>query len=516
LHIDYGLRETILTPYKPAWGNAAFFDPASYVLSQAPQVNPVTGNVTLGTGNSYDGVVVPGFSSFPASAAAHGVIGAGSNSNACNGSSCSVLFAPNLSKGYVNTTNSVQPRLGIAFQTDPKTVFRAGGGGFVTRMGLLDNIFPGGNPPFQPFVTVAAAAGNLTSLVDNPGAALNPSLAPPLTITTLNKDLKSPTRWNWNFGFQRELPFNSSLSLAYVGARGLHNWRVFDINQPVVGSTQANPGLNVNYLRPYRGFAAIQQERSDGSAKYNSLQASWNRRFTNSLMFGVSYTWSKSSDDSSNYRDIVPDSYNTSNLWAPSEYDARHALVINYLYGLPFFRNQNTLLGKVAGGWQLSGSTQFQTGAPCGIGTNNEYAGVGEVGSFGCGSQGQFWVENGTPRILKQFAGYPGQSGKYFATTNPDGSSIFTPPPAGTFNLQRGVRDSIYQPGFQNWNLSLKKKFPIYEAIGAEFTADAYNFINHPNWAAPNLTPTSSQFGEVTSKTTTNPRNLQLALRIVF
>ena len=42
-------------------------------------------------------------------------------------------------------------------------------------------------------------------------------------------------------------------------------------------------------------------------------------------MFGVSYTWSKSMDDSSNYRDIVPDTYNTTNLWGPSEYDARHA-----------------------------------------------------------------------------------------------------------------------------------------------------------------------------------------------
>ena len=231
-------------------------------------------------------------------------------------------------------------------------------------------------------------------------------------------------------------------------------------------------------------------------------------------------------DDGSNYRDIVPDTYNVTNLWGPSEYDARNALVINYLYALPFFRNQNTITGKIIGGWQLSGSSQFQTGQPCGVGTNNDYAGVGEVGSFGCGtntSEGQFWVKNGSPHILKKFSGYPGQQGnKYFSTTNPDGSPIFTQPAAGTFNLQNGVRDSIYGPGFQNWNLSLKKNFPINDRAGFEFNADAYNFINHPNWAqigqagGLQLNPTAGTFGQVTQKSTSNPRNIQVGLRFVF
>jgi len=420
-----------------------------------------------------------------------------------------------LRKGYIDVENTIQPRLGFAYQVNPGTVIRGGAGEFATRMGLLDNIFPGGNPPFQPFVTVAAAPGNLTSLVDNPGAALKSNLAPPLTVTTLDKHLKAPTRWNWNLTVQQELPFKSMMSIAYVGGRGLHNWRTFDINQPTVGALDANPGKNVNYLRPYRGFAAIQQEKSDGKANYNSLQVSWNRRFTNGFMFGLSYTWSKSMDDSSNYRDIVPDTYNTSNLWGPSEYDTRHMLVVNYLYALPFFRNQSTVTGKLLGGWQLSGNSQFQTGAPCGIGTNNDFAGVGEVGSFGCGSQGQFWVKNGTPNTPHAFAGYPTNKGQYFTTTSPGGSPIFTHPTADTFNLQHGVRNSIYQPGFQNWNLSMKKKFPVTEGTGFEFQADAYNFINHPNWSNPNLNPTSGQFGQVTGKTNSS-RNLQVGLRYLF
>jgi hypothetical protein len=240
-------------------------------------------------------------------------------------------------------------------------------------------------------------------------------------------------------------------------------------------------------------------------------------------MFGVSYTWSKSLDDSSNYRDIVPDTYNPSNLWGPSEYDARHMFVVNYLYSLPFFRNQNTLTGKLIGGWQLSGSSQFQTGAPCGVGTNNDFAGVGEFGSFGCGTEGQFWVVNGTPKIQKQFSGYSGQSANhYFSTTNAGGSPIYTQPTTGTFNLQKGVRNAIYGPGYQNWNLNLKKMFPINERAGFQFTADAYNFVNHPNWAQVgqsgglNFTPNAGTFGQVTQKSTTNPRNLQVGLKFLF
>jgi hypothetical protein len=298
-----------------------------------------------------------------------------------------------------------------------------------------------------------------------------------------------------------------------VAHRGYHGWDVYDINQVQPGTLQANPGVNINVLRPYKGFAALQEEESVVNSMYNSLQVSWNRRFTSGSMFGFSYTLSKSMDNSSNYRDIVPDTYNTSNLWAPSEYDARHMAVITYQYDIPIFKDQSKLTGKLLGGWQLSGTIQFQTGAPCGIGTNNDFAGVSstDLGSFGCGSQGQFWVLNGFPQITGQFApglGANASSPKYF-TAN------VTQPTAGTFNLEGGVRDSVYQPGFQDWNAMLFKKFAINERNSFEFRAEAYDFINHPNWSTPQLNPTSGTFGEVTSKTGL-ARNLQLSLRYSF
>ena len=517
LHLDYGVRISILEPYTPSWGNSDYFDPPSYNPANAPTVNPTTGNVTLGSGNPYNGMVIPGYSSFPSSAVQHGVLGAESNPTDCDGSSCAALFAPSMKKGYVNTSHNYQPRIGIAYQVTPNTVVRAGIGNFATRMGLLDNVFPGGNSPFQPTVTVNPAAG-VNDMVDNPGSSLTAGIAAPLQITTLNQNLKSPQRWNWNATVERQIIWKSMLSLAYVGGRGLYNWRVVDINQPKVGALAQNPGKNVNYLRPFLGYAAIQQEQSNGSSRYNSFQLGWNRPFANGFLVGVAYTLSRSMDNSSNYRDILPDSYDTTGLWGPSEYDNRNALVINFLYALPFYKNQNETAGKLLGGWQLSGNMQFQSGVPCGIGTGNDTAGVGEVGSFGCGSEGEFYTLNGTPKLLKNFAGFGGNGGKWFSTTNPDGSATFTAPPANTFVHEPGIRDSVYQPGFQNWNLNMKKSFAINEKTGFDFKVDAYNFINHPNWAmsASNLNPTSGSFGQVNSKATSNPRQLQAGLSFRF
>jgi hypothetical protein len=502
LHFDYGVRITSIQGYHPLWGNADYFDGNLYNPSQAVQVDRTTGNVILGTGNPYDGVVIPGFSSFPSSA--QGRVLAASQ-NICDGQSCSGLFAPSLSKSYIATQTNVQPRAGLAYQITPKTVIRAGIGRFATRMGLLDNVFPGGNSPFQPFVTVTNVS------VDNPGASLTTGTAAPLTITTLNPHLKPPEAWNWNVTVQRQLPSNVLLTVGYVGRHGLHGWDVYDINEPLPGALQANPGANINYVRPYKGFAAIQEEESVVGSTYKALQIQMTRAFQKGFFLGFSYTLSKSMDNSSNYRDIVPDTYNTSNLWGPSEYDIRHMAIINYIWDLPIFKNHSNLTGKLLGGWEISGAMQFQTGTPCGIGTNNDFAGVGEWGSFGCGSEGQFWVLNSPVQInTGAFAGpvTNSSSPKYF-TVNA------TQPAAGTFNLQPGVRDSVYQPGLQDWNIGLLKAFQLTENKLIQFRAEGYDFINHPNLSGPNLNPTSSQFGMITGKTGL-ARNLQLSLRFQF
>lgn len=506
--VNYGVRQTITVPYKALWGNQIFFDPALYDSATAPKIDPKSGNVIPGSGNVYDGMVIPG-SGWPSDACGHGVTAA-----------CSTQYNSlfhNLPDYYGNIYAQLQPRLGLAYQIDDRTVVRAGIGRYITRFGLLDNIFPGANSPFQPFVTV----NNVS--VDNPGANLSGGATPPLTVTTLPRNNKPPSSWNWNVAVQRQLPWKSVLEVAYVGHRALNLPEDVDINQPQAGALPSNPGVNVNYLRPYAGFASIQEEQNVATSMYNGLQIGWNRRFANSFGFGFSYTLSKSMDNSSNYKDLVPDTYNTSYLWGPSEFDTRHVVAFNYVYTLPFFRGQSTLPTKLLGGWQISGVNQFQTGTPCGVGTNNDIAGVGEVGSFGCGTEGQFWNMNGTPQIVGQFSNSAASPNQYFTTTNSSGQPIFTQPATGAFNLQKGVRDSIYGPGYRDWNLGLFKKFAFTERHGLEFRAEAFDIDNHPNWTALTATggtsgffnPTSSSFGKVTAKTQLS-RNLQLSLRYYF
>src|SRR5262249_38876372 len=113
LHVDFGIRESTIQGFHPLWGNADYFDGALYNPAQAVQVSQTTGNVILGTGNPYNGVVIPGFSGFPNSAQGR-VLAA--SSNICDGASCNGLFDPSLSKSYINTVNEFQPRLGVAYE----------------------------------------------------------------------------------------------------------------------------------------------------------------------------------------------------------------------------------------------------------------------------------------------------------------------------------------------------------------------------------------------------------------
>ncbi len=87
----------------------------------------------------------------------------------------------------------------------------------------------------------------------------------------------------------------------------------------------------------------------------------------------------------------------------------------------------------------------------------------------------------------------------------------------GTFNLQQGIRDNIYSPGIslKMWNLALIKTFRVYKANEFQFRAEAYDVFNYATLGGANYTPTSSQFGEVTSKNNT-ARNLQVGLRYQF
>ncbi len=499
LTLNYGVRYTVIVPYKALWSNMIVFDPTLYDPSKAVTVDPKTGAIVPGSGDRYNGMVIPG-NAWPDSA--KGRVPEATDPT------YDYLFRGGSYPDYYSKIQwgQWQPRLGFAYQMDSKTVIRAGGGRFFTRLGVSDSVFLGGNPPFQP--TANVSFGN----VDNPGGTSANSL--PLTVTTQSREFKNPEAWNWNVTVERETFFKSVVSVGYVGRRGLHSQREANINQPTPDVIAANPGVNIDALRPYKGYNSIRETDNIASSRYNGLQIAWNRRFADGLLFGVAYTLSKTMDDGSNQRDIIPNTYYAGNLWGPAEFDSRHVFIANFLYELPFFRAQNNLFGKIAGGWQISGIFQAQTGTPCSVGKSNDYAGVGQDGSM-CGI-GQFWAVNGDPTIVGQMAHNGASENAYwFQTTNSDGTPIFTAPAKGTFVTQQGIRDLIHGPGFDNWNLGLFKKFAVNERMGFQFRAEAFNAFNHPNWNGPSYDPTSASFGKITGKNN-DVRNLQLSLRFYF
>jgi hypothetical protein len=508
LTLNYGARYTVIVPYKALWGNMAVFDPSLYNPANAVSVIPTgpnAGQVVVGNGDRYDGLVIPG-SSFPGSAKGR--------FPEADTTQYNYLFRGGKYPSYYSNIQwgQIQPRVGIAYRITPKTVIRAGGGRFITRLGVSDSVFLGGNPPFQP--TANVSFGN----VDNPGGASTNVL--PLTVTTQSRQFKNPEAYNWNVTVEREFYLNSVVSVGYVGRRGLHQQRESDINQPTPAVVAANPGVSLDALRPYQGYNSIRETDNVASSRYNGLQVSWNKRFSQGVQFGVSYTLSKSDDDGSAQRDIIPDTYYAHNLWGPSQFDARHVFILNFLYELPVFRSNNGITGKLLGGWQLSGIFQAQTGTPCSVTYSNDYAGVGVDGNFDGCQTGEFWQKNGSVNYSKKFdyaSGSPqSQANYWFLPTTASGSALFTAPAPGTFVTENGIRNTIYNPGFNNWNLGLFKKFAINERIGFQFRAEAFDAFNHPNWNTVNLDPTNlATFGKITSKTD-DARNLQLSLRFYF
>jgi hypothetical protein len=496
LKFEFGVRHTIIIPYHSLWNNIIIFDEKYYDPAKAMKVDPSNGNPIAGSGDPYNGLVIPG-NGWPSSAKGR--------VNIAGDSTYDYLFRGGAESrhysdvGYLN----FQPRVGIAYQLGAKSVLRAGAGKFTTPIPVSDGIFLGGNPPLQPIASVAYGS------VDQPGGGSKASF--PLSVTTQSRYLPMPQSYTWNLTYEREVGFNTVVELGYVGRRGVDNIREVNINQAPINSVYTNPRVNVNAMRPYLGYGPIRRQYDNAKSRYNGLQLSVNRRFLNGLSYGLAYTYSKCMDDGSDKKDLIPDSTNATYLWGPCTMDTRHLMVINTIYELPFMKHGgNGLLRAVAGGWQVTLVSQMQTGAPTTIASGDDFAGVGP------GSGSQIWQVNGDPQLdrgSRAFANSAGENAYWFRTTTADGKAMFTRPANGTFITQYN-RDLIYNPGLQNWNLGLFKTFTIHEQHRLLLRGEAFNFLNHPNWGGAGTSPTSATLGKVTSKS--GNRNIQLSLRYSF
>ncbi len=480
LSLHYGLRYSIWPAWSTSNGAIAQFEPAFYNPAQAATVSPTTGFIT--SGSPYNGIVLPG---------------SGPSADALKRYPFLSQFQSlyhNLPAGFVPTQwDLFQPRFGLAYQIASNTVLRTGVGYFADRTAINRDTALGGNPPFMPQTTLVN--GNIGSL----GSAA--SIAVPFTMTINAPNNVWPTAWDYNVTVEHQFGHGINASAGYVGNRGLHLQRKRNINQIVQPDTiYQYPNVNPNALRPYLGAGIIDISENSGLSWYNALQLNATKT-AGPLTFSASYTYSSSLDNTSVLTDVLPNAYNDKNYWGPSDFNVPQALIVSYVYNLPF-RGRNSLVKKIFGNWTLSGINQFESGMPFSVRENIDYAGIGP------GSGNQFWNLTGnTSGCSTPFV--PNQGATLYC---PD---AFSAPALGTF-ASGDNRNIFSNPGFWEWNLAIHKQFPIpiNERSNIEFRAEAFDLLNHANWGPVNSNPLSSAFMMVTTKT--GNRNLQFELKMSF
>jgi hypothetical protein len=500
LSLELGLRYSLIQPYFAMWNNMANFDPTLYDPNNAATVDPVNGWVTGTLEQRYNGMVFSG-ESWPDAAKGPGRV------NVANSGEFDFLFRPGTPKGFYKMhKRDLQPRLGIAYAFNKGTVLRAGIGRFINRLGISDSIFLGGNPPLQPAYSVS------NGLVDNPGGG-GVTHEYPLNPTIQSNEFPNPESWAWNVTFQREIPFATTVEIAYVGRKSLRSTRtISNINQLQPGAIYdpanklPNGKLaNLDSLRPYQGYGLLKMAVNNLNSIYHSLQLQANRRFSNGLSYGLSYTYSKDKSNS-----LLTDIYDWDGeyMWGP--YSPGHRLVIHGIYELPFLRTRNDLLGKAFGGWSVTAITQLTRGSGQ-VSFTDPYDDIGLGGSSGT----QYMILTGDPFLPKDQRTY-GVDGQYFNTKNSDGSAIVARPAQGTYCKTGCARSiNVGTPWRQQHNLSFSKDFRIREGQRITLRGEIFNWVNHPDWSSPSTNWRSSTFGKITSKRS-NTREVQISLRYSF
>ncbi len=112
---------------------------------------------------------------------------------------------------------------------------------------------------------------------------------------------------------------------------------------------------------PTRAIPTITESENQGASIYHSLQVNFRRRLTKGLLFGAAYTWSKSLDYGSSNGTNLPNAYDKSIFYGPSDFDTRHVLVLNYVWEIPFATHstnffERTTLWQLAVLWNHSGA----------------------------------------------------------------------------------------------------------------------------------------------------------------
>ncbi len=383
-------------------------------------------------------------------------------------------------------SDNFAPRLGFAWQFEPKTVLR---GGYGIYFNAVEMVFLGltrYNPPL--IQTFTASSPTFPNLLGNAQAAIPSGLVIP------NPDTATPYAQHLNLAIEREL-FNpqSTIGVAYVGTFGRKGSR---LRLPNGGENRRN----TDPARPDPSVGVVSVLETSASSDYQSVQVNYSHRASRDLQLRASYTFSKyidyvstltSSNTGLDRTQIPLDEGNLQRDRGVSEFNIPHIFTMTGIWRLPFFARNRWL-----GGWSLSGIASLQSGRPYTLfsGTNN-----------------LLFSNNNRPNMM------PGQlvrdpsSATPIRLANGVTKAQLTPTPGTLGALGRNTERT---DGLTDISLSLSKDFRITERIKLQFRGELFNAFNVTNFNSVDNVLVSPTFGQYTSAF--DPRRTQLVARIVF
>jgi hypothetical protein len=434
------------------------------------------------------------------------------------------------------------PRVGFALDVfgDGKTALRGGYGMAYDESAVSiyeQAIF--NNPPY---VTVNTYT---TANLDDP-AGLTPltnRTPPPLRGSPLN--YQTPYVQQFSADIQQAITPTMTLDVGYYGDHGTHLQGVLDINEVRPGSFAQTSiaygqvaGCNgftsqaceapLNQIRPYLGYSSISTVETIFNSNYNSLQVKATKRFSGKSMIDANYTWSRGlTNAQTDYSSAPQNTYNLAAEYGPTSYNRNDILTVDGIWELPWYRDQQGVLGHILGGWETSGLFLVDSGLPLTVimqgGSTITYQGLTSIyngqttggvanDAAGLGVIGPSVASLRPNQVLNPSSGY-GQVAlrsrlHWFNQT------AFTAPSATSFqvgNEKRGVMDG---PGFNRLDVGLFRNFKLYHDVVFQLRGEGFNVLNHTNWGTVGTTATSSTFGQITA--TRDPRILQVAGKISF
>ncbi len=424
------------------------------------------------------------------------------------------------------------PRLGIAYTPNNSWVIRTGFGMYydndtanarfdVARnlAGRVTTTSGGGTPGLNTINWGNAVAGGGTA-----------NIPPPYTYANAYRH-KSEYSEVWLFDVQKQIGQDWQLEAGYLGSKTDHLYGFRNANFSVPYGLLGAAGYNANgspksilQRTPYPNNGVIQLVHDLGNANYNAFTFQVNKRFSNGFNIISSYTYSKSLDDTSGIRTQSSELFPQNDLcisceYGPSDFDVKHRVVGSLIYNLPFgagmmYAPSSKIVDAVIGGWQLSVLGTLQTGQPFNMGYNDNNASTNTI-------------SGGTPATRPNYvSGQP-----FFAPNKRAGSSgqwvnlAAFPEPAPGF-LGSTSRNMLYSPGYQNFDMSIGKRFnmPYNEHHQLQIRLDAFNALNHTNFGNPtnNKYVNSSTGGKITTSNAIpgsanqGGRELELGARYTF